>query len=295
MIALGGKFKKIKATPIAVDKRLALALRLELQIPLLIIALYLPSRYYNKNRTPSTTTSPSSSSSPQHDPNAFTTASEYAFNNYGRSNEFRIVILNKILQVIEANPDCRVIIAGDLNTNLPITDTRKEMKAFEKLKLKGIISARCMLDPENKLIHSQPMWTNRSHRRIDHILMSSALNPHGIKANQLTFTDHSSLSVKFDLPDRIQVLNPKFNPCWDDFEYNLEATVIPTCDIIDEDIELVQDKVVEIARNCTRKSKKRVCSSHPSYQFLVRLLKFCLKLARTPFRRIITDSNIIGH
>ena len=126
MIALGGKFKKIKATPIAVDKRLALALRLELQIPLLIIALYLPSRYYNKNRTPSTTTSPSSSSSPQHDPNAFTTASEYAFNNYGRSNEFRIVILNKILQVIEANPDCRVIIAGDLNTNLPITDTRKE-------------------------------------------------------------------------------------------------------------------------------------------------------------------------
>ena len=111
-IALGGIFRKPKATLITIDQRLALAIRLDFQIPLLIIGLYLPKGSGRNIHLLSSLQSSSSSSSSSHSSLSTSSSlsslssssksrrprvSDYATSRYDK--EYRKKILRKIIKV----------------------------------------------------------------------------------------------------------------------------------------------------------------------------------------------------
>ena len=153
---------------------------------------------------------------------------------------------------MEENPDCLYILGGDLNTNLPSTD-KKEKKLFEKILRKGCISVRD-LDPDNQLISSQPTWANRSHRRIDHILLSTFFEPSGLRADHYPdLSDHSSLCTRIKTPFTYRKCRVLTNPSWRKYESILRKEENLDC----SDIGLWIDKAQEILVRAAERSRTK--------------------------------------
>ena len=323
VVALSGKFRRVKMKAIAIDERLALGVRLEFSIPLLIIGLYLPSKG-GRDRTraeekeeeneeeevkreveitlpedydysylfgSSSSTSPLVDSTSSRIPTSSSSRREtnrvgdYACSRFGP--KYREQILKKIIKVIEKNPDCRVILAGDLNTNLPIEDNSKERDLFLELESKGMVSVRTVVRSDTPLPCSQPNYSlAREHRQIDHILMSESLSPTNIQSNKYDVSDHTNLSVHFHLPEILTPRTPMFNPNWTEFERILAQTEVPECLDVGTWIDEVQSLITDVAKKTTRKKKKRKVASFQHYQYLIELKTLILKIARSSPRSL---------
>ena len=253
---VAGPITKYNHEIIFIDYRFLLIVRLHSLTPLLIINAYLPSL--------------SSESA--------IAAKKRYFQNP------RIYLLNRILEAIEDNKDCLVIMGGDLNTQFDQKMSKEEKRLWVKINLTNI----------NSVLTSSDLGYTFPARQttIDHILLSPCQDLRPISlAYSSSITDHNYVIAEVEatsIDRKTELPSPLLFPCWDTYSLTTSINTRVTRDMnLSLNSHLLRLKW--IAEKLTP-PQKSVLPSPPDAAFFGNLLSLLLRIEKEDFnaRKLLT-------